>query len=158
LHKTFHGEFASADLNGQPFYILLPNTWMNQSGRSVRALSQFYRIEPEAILVAHDELDLPIGEARLKTGGGHGGHNGLRDLIAHAGGANFHRLRLGIGHPGHKDLVHDYVLGKPSVDDRQKMNRAIDRAIDVMPDVILAQFSAAKTTLHTKQAIEKKEE
>ncbi|MDX2346534.1 MAG: aminoacyl-tRNA hydrolase [Legionella sp.] len=150
-HKNFHGEVTSAELNNQLFYILLPNTFMNESGRSVRALCQFYKIQPESILVAHDELDLPVGTARLKTGGGHGGHNGLRDLIAHAGGANFHRLRVGIGHPGHKDLVHDYVLGKPSQADKQAIDSAISDAVQVMPDVISEQFSAAKLALHTKK-------
>ncbi len=150
-HKAFHGEVASAELDGQVFYILLPDTFMNESGRAVRALCQLYQIDPEAGLVAHDELDLPVGVARLKTGGGHGGHNGLRDLMAHAGGANFHRLRLGIGHPGHKDLVLDYVLGKPSQADRQAIDTAIQHATDVMPNIISAQFSAAKLALHTKK-------
>jgi peptidyl-tRNA hydrolase, PTH1 family len=150
-HKAFHGDVASAELGGQLFYILLPHTFMNQSGRAVRALCQFYKIEPDSVLVAHDELDLPAGIARLKTGGGHGGHNGLRDLIAHAGGSNFHRLRLGVGHPGHKDLVLDYVLGKPSQADKQAIDDAIRRATEIMPDVILERFSAAKLALHTKK-------
>ena len=151
LHKSFHGEVASLEIDGHAFHVLLPHTWMNQSGRSVQALCRFYHITPEAILVAHDELDLPTGAARLKTGGGHGGHNGLRDLIAHAGGANFHRLRLGIGHPGDKDLVLDYVLGKPSPEDKQAIERAIQRAVDVFPDVISGQFEKVKTILHTKE-------
>jgi peptidyl-tRNA hydrolase, PTH1 family len=151
LNKNFHGEVASVQLDGHAFYVLLPHTWMNESGRAVRALCQFYRIEPDHILVAHDELDLPTGAVRLKTGGGHGGHNGLRDLIAHAGGANFHRLRLGIGHPGHKDLVHDYVLGKPAPDDKHAIECAIQRAVDVLPEIIPAQFEKAKNILHTKE-------
>ncbi len=150
-HKTFHGEVATAELDGNTFYLLLPSTWMNQSGRAVRAVSQFYRIPPDAVLVAHDELDLPVGVARLKTGGGHGGHNGLRDLIAHAGGGGFHRLRLGIGHPGHKDLVSDYVLGKPSSTEKTAIESAIDDALYVMSDVISGQFSPAKLALHTKK-------
>lgn len=149
LHKSFQGEVASVALDGRPFHVLLPNTWMNQSGRSVRSLCQFYQIDPNQVLVAHDELDLPVGVARLKTGGGHGGHNGLRDLIAHAGGANFHRLRLGIAHPGHKDLVTDYVLGKPSPDERQQIDRAISEAMDVMPEVISGQLSCAMKALNT---------
>lgn len=151
LNKNFHGEVASATLDGHTFYILLPHTWMNESGRAVRALCQFYRILPEAMLVAHDELDLPVGTARLKTGGGHGGHNGLRDLIAHAGGANFHRLRLGIGHPGHKALVHDYVLGKPSAADKQAIDEAIRRTVDVFPKIVTSDFEKAKNILHTKE-------
>ncbi|MCH9755934.1 MAG: aminoacyl-tRNA hydrolase [Gammaproteobacteria bacterium] len=158
LHKSFHGEVASVELNGRQFHVLLPNTWMNQSGRSVRSLCQFYRIEPDAVLVAHDELDLPVGTARLKTGGGHGGHNGLRDLMAHAGGAHFHRLRLGIGHPGHKDLVHDYVLGKPSTGDKQQIDMAIERAMDVMPEMISGQLSVAMKALNTTKKPDKKEE
>ena len=149
LHKNFHGEVASVTLEGHAFYILLPNTWMNQSGRAVRALCQFYLITPEEILVAHDELDLSVGMVRLKSGGGHGGHNGLRDLIAHAGGAAFHRLRLGIGHPGHKDLVSDYVLGAPSKEEKEAISCAIDTAISHIPEIILGQFAAAQKTLNT---------
>lgn len=150
-HKTFHGEVASIHLLNHPIHLLLPTNWMNQSGRSVRALMQFYRIPPEAVLVAHDELDLPVGVARLKAGGGHGGHNGLRDLIAHAEGAKFHRLRLGIGHPGHRDLVTDYVLGKPSPDDKAAIDDAILRALDVMPDVVSGEFARAMKTLNTEK-------
>ncbi len=158
VHKTFHGEVASVELEGRQFHVLLPNTWMNQSGRAVRALCQFYRIEPNEVLVAHDELDLPVGTAKLKTGGGHGGHNGLRDLLAHAGGAQFHRLRLGIGHPGHKDLVTDYVLGKPSSDDKQNIDMAISDAMDVMPEIISGQLSCAMKALNTGKKTENKEE
>lgn len=157
LHKSFHGEVASIEIDGRQFHVLLPHTWMNQSGRSVRALCQFYRIEPTEVLVAHDELDLPVGVARLKTGGGHGGHNGLRDLIAHAEGKQFHRLRLGIGHPGHKDLVHDYVLGKPSAADRAAIDAAIERAMDVLPELISGAFSKAMNALHTEKKQENKE-
>ena len=148
--KALHGELASAEVAGKSIHILLPHTWMNQVGRAVHAFCQFYKLPLAAVLVAHDELDLPVGCARLKTGGGHGGHNGLRDLIAHAGGADFHRLRLGIGHPGHKDLVLDYVLGRPSEADKKAIESAINRAIDVMPEVISGQFSAAKLKLHTQ--------
>ncbi|MDF1678762.1 MAG: aminoacyl-tRNA hydrolase [Legionellaceae bacterium] len=158
LHKSFHGEVASVELNGRQFHVLLPNTWMNQSGRSVRALCQFYRILPEEVLVAHDELDLPVGTVKLKTGGGHGGHNGLRDLIAHAGGAEFHRLRLGIAHPGHRDLVTDYVLGKPSPDDKKAIDEAISRAMDIMPEVISGAFPKAMKALNTGQKTTRKEE
>jgi PTH1 family peptidyl-tRNA hydrolase len=155
--KNFHGEVAKAELNGQAFYILLPDTFMNHSGRAVRSVCQFYKLPPESVLVAHDELDLPAGVVRLKTGGGHGGHNGLRDLIAHAGGPNFHRLRLGIGHPGHKDLVLDYVLGTPSAADRQAIDNAVGDAVDAMGSILSGQFSAAKLALHTKKAVKKEE-
>lgn len=148
-HKSFHGDVASINLDGHACHLLLPTTWMNQCGRSVRALCQFYRITPEEVLIAHDELDLPVGSARLKTGGGHGGHNGLRDLIAHVQGSDFHRLRMGIGHPGSKDLVLDYVLGKPSLLEKEAINHAIACAIDVIPKVLDGQFVAAMNRLHT---------
>jgi len=148
-HKSFHGDVSSINLDGHACHLLRPTTWMNQCGRSVRALCQFYRIAPEDVLIAHDELDLPVGSVRLKTGGGHGGHNGLRDLIANLQGPGFQRLRLGIGHPGSKDLVHDYVLGKPSSSDKQNIADAIDRAVDIMPKILDGQFSAAMNTLHT---------
>lgn len=127
----------------------MPLSFMNLSGECVRAVCQFYRILPQEVLVAHDDLDLPAGRIRLKTGGGHGGHNGLRDIIAKLGSPDFHRLRIGIGHPGHRDLVLDYVLGKPSQQDRQLIEDAIDRAVTVIPTVITGDFAAAMTTLHT---------
>lgn len=149
-HKTFQGEVASVPQGEYPLYILLPTVWMNQSGRSVRALCQFYRIEPDEVLVAHDELDLPVGTIKLKTGGGHGGHNGLRDLISQMGSKVFHRLRVGIGHPGHKALVHDYVLGKPSLQDKQQIESAILRAVDTFPDIMDGNMAKAMKTLNTE--------
>ncbi len=134
--KKLHGELATVDINNVSLKILLPLEFMNHSGLSVRAVCQFYRIEPHEVLVAHDELDLPVGRIKLKTGGGHGGHNGLRDIIAQLGSTHFHRLRVGIGHPGHKTLVLDYVLGKPSSADRALINEAIDRAVVLMPAVV----------------------
>lgn len=154
LQQAFHGEVASLTLNDSAFYVLLPHTWMNESGRAVRALCQFYRILPTDILVAHDDLDLSPGVVRLKSGGGHGGHNGLRDLIAHTATAHFHRLRIGIGHPGHKDLVSDYVLTSPNQRDRTSIDAAIQRALTVMPAVLSGQFAAAMQILNTNQPIE----
>jgi|TARA_R110002126_G_scaffold272886_1_gene417194 PTH1 family peptidyl-tRNA hydrolase len=148
-HKSFHGDVASINLDGHACHLLLPTTWMNQCGRSVRALCQFYRIAPENVLIAHDELDLSVGVVRFKTGGGHGGHNGLRDLIANLQGPGFQRLRIGIGHPGSKDLVLDYVLGKPSSSDKHAINQAILCAIDVTPKLLGGQFSSAMNILHT---------
>ncbi|NCT56748.1 MAG: aminoacyl-tRNA hydrolase [Legionella sp.] len=148
-HKLFHGDVASIHLDGHTCHLLLPTTWMNQSGRAVRALCQFYRIAPEEVLIAHDELDLSPGVVRFKTGGGHGGHNGLRDLIANLQGPGFQRLRIGIGHPGSKDLVLDYVLGKPSVSEKQAIYDAIANAMDVTPKIIDGQFSAAMNVLHS---------
>ncbi|MCP0913059.1 MULTISPECIES: aminoacyl-tRNA hydrolase [Legionella] len=128
--------------------IALPLTYMNHSGLCVRALCQFYRIEPQEILVAHDELDLPPGRLKLKTGGGHGGHNGLRDIINQLGSSNFHRLRIGIGHPGHKDLVLNYVLGKPSQHDRQLIMDAIERAVTAVPHVLSGNMAMAMNLLN----------
>lgn len=109
--------------------LLVPTTFMNLSGKAVGALANFFRIKPEEILVAHDELDLPPGVAKIKQGGGHGGHNGLKDIIAALGNSNnFYRVRIGIGHPGHKDLVAGYVLGKPAPQDQEKIDAAVDEA------------------------------
>ncbi|OOF37649.1 aminoacyl-tRNA hydrolase [Rodentibacter heidelbergensis] len=129
--SKFFGHTARTLVNGKEVRLLVPTTFMNLSGKAVAALSGFYRIQPEEILVIHDELDLPPGSAKLKLGGGHGGHNGLKDIVAKLGNNNnFHRLRLGIGHPGHRDLVAGYVLNKPSPTDRQALEKALDEATD----------------------------
>lgn len=130
--KKLQAELSEISLNSQRSFLLLPLTYMNLSGQPVLAAAQFYRIAPEEILIVHDDLDLEPGRVKLKTGGGHGGHNGLRDLINKLGNG-FHRLRIGIGHPGHRDLVHDYVLGKPNTQDRLAIYDAIDRALAIMP-------------------------
>ena len=148
IDKKLQGELAQVEINTISCKALLPLTFMNHSGMPVRAASQFYRIEAHEILVAHDELDLPAGRIKLKTGGGHGGHNGLRDIIQQLGSTAFHRVRVGIGHPGHKDLVLDYVLGKPSLHDRQLIGDAIDRGIDVMPTVLSGSFEVAMSQLN----------
>lgn len=121
---------------------------MNDSGRAVHALAAFYRIEPAQLLVVHDELDLPPGTVRLKRGGGHGGHNGLRSIAACLGSTEFCRLRLGIGHPGSADQVTPYVLGRPAPDQRQGLDDSIDRAVGVLPDLITGQWDAAVRALH----------
>lgn len=149
IDKKLRGELAPFTLNSIQSMLFLPLSFMNQSGECVRAVCQFYRILPHEILVAHDELDLPPGSIRLKTGGGHGGHNGLRDMIAHLNSNEFHRLRIGIGHPGHKDKVLDYVLGKPSQSDKQLINEAIARALVIMPTVLAGQFALAMSKLNT---------
>jgi PTH1 family peptidyl-tRNA hydrolase len=149
INKKMQGEVAEIEHPGGRCYALLPLTFMNHSGQAVRALSEFYRILPHEILVAHDELDLPAGRAKLKTGGGHGGHNGLRDIIAHLGTTEFHRLRLGIGHPGHKDMVLDYVLGKPSLHDKQQILESIDSAIQIVPLILENRLAAAMNQLHS---------
>ena len=148
MEKKLHGELTLIDVSGMSCKALLPLTFMNHSGLSVHAVCQFYRIEPNEILVAHDELDLPVGRIKLKTGGGHGGHNGLRNIISQLGSTDFHRLRVGIGHPGHKDLVLDYVLGKPSQHDRQLIVEAIDRGVDVMPTILTGGIAVAMSQLN----------
>lgn len=146
--KKMQAEIADFKNEDKTCLVVLPLTFMNHSGQPTRAISQFYKIPPEEILVAHDDLDLSVGCARLKTGGGHGGHNGLRDIIAQLGTANFHRLRIGIGHPGHKDLVHQFVLSKPSGHDKQQMNNAIERSMAVMPLVLSGDIAKAMNQLN----------
>lgn len=125
----YFGKTAKISTAGGEVWLLVPTTFMNLSGKSVGALANFFRIKPEQIVVAHDELDLPCGVAKIKQGGGHGGHNGLKDIIAALGNSNnFYRVRIGIGHPGHKDLVASYVLGKPSPTDQPLINAAVDEA------------------------------
>lgn len=148
VNKKLQGEVAEISLNNARGYALLPTTFMNHSGQSVRALSDFYRIKPNEILVAHDEMDLPVGRAKLKTGGGHGGHNGLRDIIAHLGTTEFHRLRIGIGHPGHRDMVLDYVLGKPSQHDKAQITEAISRAVEVLPLLLTGHMALAMNQIN----------
>jgi PTH1 family peptidyl-tRNA hydrolase len=121
---------------------------MNHSGLAVQTVCQFYRIESHEILVVHDDLDLPVGRIKFKSGGGHGGHNGLRDITQQIGNGAFHRLRLGIGHPGNKALVLNYVLGQPSKHDRQLMNEAIERGIDGTPTILLGHFEEAMRRLN----------
>lgn len=129
--NKFFGKTARTLVNGKEVRLLVPTTFMNLSGKAVGALASFYRIKPEEILVIHDELDLPAGVAKLKQGGGHGGHNGLKDIVAQLGNNNnFYRLRIGIGHPGHRDLVAGYVLNKPSPADRNALEKVLDEATD----------------------------
>lgn len=129
--NKFFGKTARTLVNEKEVRLLVPTTFMNLSGKAVGALASFYRIKPEEILVIHDELDLPPGTAKLKQGGGHGGHNGLKDIVAQLGNNNnFYRLRIGIGHPGHRDLVAGYVLNKPSLADRDALEKVLDEATD----------------------------
>lgn len=151
-HK-FHGFVGKFELNGQSCRLLIPSTYMNRSGLSVVAMALFYKILPEQILIVHDELDLPAGEARLKKDGGHGGHNGLRDIIAHLNSADFYRLRLGIGHPGpgQKDKVADYVLHAPAKEEELKIHHSINDALKVLPDMMEGKMQQAMTKLHTEK-------
>ena len=127
--NKFSGYVGKTLINSKEIRFLVPMTFMNLSGKAVGALANFYRIKPEEILVLHDELDLPPGSVKLKLGGGHGGHNGLKDIVAALGNNNnFYRLRIGIGHPGHRDLVAGYVLNKPSPIEREALEKALDEA------------------------------
>ncbi len=148
--SKFSGELARLELSGRQCWLLKPTTFMNRSGRSVGALVRFYKIAPEHLLVAHDELDLPAGTVRLKRGGGHGGHNGLRDTIAALGSRDFHRLRIGIGHPGHRDQVVDYVLSRPRAEEEALIRQAIDRAADQLQAILEGQFQQVMNLLHAK--------
>ena len=146
----FFGQMARITLAGRDLRLLVPSTFMNESGKSVAAAANFFRIPPDEILIAHDELDIPAGQARFKHGGGHGGHNGLRDIIPALGGKQeFHRLRIGIGHPGHASKVSGYVLSKPSVGDRQAIDQIIDEAVDALPLLLNGDAVKAMTRLHS---------
>lgn len=150
IEKRFHGLVTSAQIGHQTCQLLHPTTFMNESGRSIQAIAHFYQYQPEEILVTHDDLDLPVGTCRLKLGGGHGGHNGLRDTIRCLGTQQFYRLRIGIGHPGNKDHVHDYVLGSPSRADRETIDASINRTTHIMPEVVSGDIQKAMTLLHTE--------
>lgn len=144
------GETAKAEVGGRTVWLLKPATFMNLSGKSIGAALRFWKIEPEACLVAHDELDLSPGTARLKFDGGHGGQNGVRDTMRVLGHGRFHRLRLGIGHPGHRDRVTSWLLkGGPTQDERILIDRAIDDALDVLPLAVQGDFNEAMKRLHT---------
>ena len=126
-----------------------PTTFMNNSGQAVRAIIDYYKIPVSRMLIAYDELDLPPGVARLKLGGGHGGHNGLRDIFRHTQDHEFLRLRIGIGHPGNKELVTPYVLSRPGRDEQLLIIRTISKAEAAMADVLNGKLAAAQTELHT---------
>lgn len=145
----FHGRAGKLSAAHGDVWLLCPDTFMNLSGKSVAALARFYKIPPESILVAHDELDLPPGTAKLKQGGGHGGQNGLKDIHVQLGSSNYWRLRIGIGHPGSKEAVTGHVLGKPQAAERERMLAAIDAALDVWPELAAGNFAAAQLKLHT---------
>ncbi len=147
----FHGEVCRISVQGESVWLLKPDTWMNRSGQAVARLARFYKIPLEAILVAHDELDLPPGTVRLKQGGGHGGHNGLRDIISLMGGNGFARLRIGIGHPGSGGDVTGFVLGRPPAAERQLIEGAIERAVNELPHIIHGDYQKAMNRLHSRQ-------
>lgn len=152
VERKYHGLVGRFRHAGNDVRLLIPTTYMNRSGQAVAALAGFFRIPPAAILVAHDELDLPPGTARLKTGGGHGGHNGLRDIIAQLGNQNgFHRLRLGIGHPGHASLVSNFVLGRAPRSEQDLLDTSIDAALEVVPELLAGDLTRAMQRLHSRK-------
>jgi PTH1 family peptidyl-tRNA hydrolase len=146
--KRFDAEICRIHISDNDVWLIKPQSYMNLSGGPVRGVLEYYRLAVSDLLVAHDEIDLPPGTVRLKKGGGHGGHNGLRDVIKHTG-SDFMRLRIGVGHPGHKDLVTDYVLKRASAEVEQAMRSNIDDAADVLPTLVEDGIDAAMTRLHT---------
>ncbi len=151
LHAgRFHGDLAQVHNAGR-FWLLKPETYVNRSGQSVSAIARYYRYAAEQILVVHDELDLPPGTVRLKRGGGHGGHNGLRDIMAQFGSRDFLRLRIGIGHPGSADQVTDYVLSRASREDEALIDEAVDEAVKVFPQILEGKLDLAMNVLHSRK-------
>jgi len=150
--RSYHGLVARGNVHGKTVWLLEPQTFMNLSGRSVAALARFYKIAPEEILVVHDELDVVPGQAKLKFGGGHGGHNGLRDIHAQLGTSDYWRLRLGIGHPGVKSEVIHWVLKKPSPEQRSAIEECVDRTLKAVPALLAGEMDKATLLVHTHKA------
>lgn len=151
MQTKFFGQVAKAQVHGEEVWLLKPTTFMNRSGMSVAALAQFYKIPAQAVLAVHDELDIQPGEARLKIGGGAGGHNGLKDMIKALGTPEFMRLRLGIGHPGHASQVANYVLHPFAKQEREALDDSIARSLGVMDWVMTDKLPLAMNKLHAKQ-------
>jgi len=149
--SKFFGEFTSINIDGNDVKLLFPTTFMNHSGKAVAAVCKFYKIEPENMLVAYDEIDFDVGVTRFKEGGGHGGHNGIRDIINALGGVkDFYRLRIGVGHPGHKSMVANYVLSDPSRSEADVIMSNIEDAIRVLPIAVRGEWEDAMKKLHTQ--------
>lgn len=151
MDKMFHGLVARTLVNTQAVWLLKPQTFMNLSGKSVAALAHFFKIEPQQILVAHDDLDIVPGEAKLKLGGSHAGHNGLRDIHAQLGTDDYWRLRLGVGHPGVKSEVINWVLKKPTLDHRLAIDQSIERALQALPHFLAGNMDKATMMVHTSK-------
>jgi PTH1 family peptidyl-tRNA hydrolase len=149
FNPKFQGMHGVASIKGHDCHLLIPTTFMNLSGQSVQALANYYKIPPQSILVAHDELDVPSGTVRLKFDGGHGGHNGLRDIIRHLGTNQFHRLRIGVGHPGTGRDVAKYVLAAPNKADREAIDIALRHAEGILSFVMKGEYQKAMHFLHT---------
>jgi len=151
--SKFFGLAGRVNYAGYDLRLIIPTTFMNRSGKAVAAIASFYKIAPEEILIAHDELDIPAGTARFKQGGGHGGHNGLRDIVPALGNnKNFHRVRIRIDHPGHASKVSGYVLSQPSQVDRTRIEACIDEAIAALPLLLSGDATKAMTRLHSFSA------
>ncbi|MEJ2762835.1 aminoacyl-tRNA hydrolase [Photobacterium sp. MCCC 1A19761] len=149
----YFGQTGRIQANGHDLRLLIPSTYMNLSGKSVSSLANFFQIKPEEILVAHDELDLPPGVAKFKKGGGHGGHNGLRDIISKMGNnKDFYRLRIGIGHPGDKNKVSGFVLGKAPAKEQENIDAAVDEAVRCMDILLKDGLNKAQNRLHSFKA------
>jgi PTH1 family peptidyl-tRNA hydrolase len=151
LDRSYNGLLARTTYKGRPLWLLEPMTYMNESGKSVGALARFFKIQPEEILVAHDELDIVPGEVKLKRGGGHAGHNGLRSLHAHLGSDDYWRLRIGVGHPGIKSEVANWVLKKPAPDHRTAIEDAMIRTLQALPDLLDGAMDKARMHIHTSK-------
>lgn len=149
--KSYWGLAARTQFQGQVVWLLAPQTFMNLSGKSVGALAKFFKIQPDEILVAHDELDIEAGQAKLKKGGSHAGHNGLRDIHAQLGSADYWRLRIGIGHPGEKSEVANWVLKKPSPDQRQGIDESITRSVKALVQLLSGDMEKAMVQIHTSK-------
>ncbi|TFZ06406.1 aminoacyl-tRNA hydrolase [Ramlibacter henchirensis] len=151
MDKGYHGLIARGNVHGRPVWLLEPQTFMNVSGKSVAALARFFKIAPQEILVVHDELDVAPGQAKLKLGGSHAGHNGLRDIHAQLGTGDYWRLRLGIGHPGVKAEVVDWVLRKPSPEQREAIHECVDRTLKAVPAMLAGEMDKATLIVHTSK-------
>jgi len=151
VENKFYGTVASINSAGHKCYLLIPTTYMNHSGQAVCAIAKFYKIAAENILIAHDEIDLPAGAIRYKFGGGHGGHNGLRDIFKSLGSNEFYRLRIGIGRPKNSADVIDYVLKRPSKSEQQHIDDAIDDALHYIPEIIAGKTQQVMKALHTEK-------
>ena len=145
------GKFQALVGRHESAFLLMPQSFMNGSGRAVQMLAGFFKIKPEEMLVVHDELDFAPGVARVKQGGGIAGHNGLKDISQRLGSHDYWRLRIGIGHPGDKDAVADYVLQKPSAEDKTAIDQAIDRSLQVLPEMLKGDMQAATQKLHSSE-------
>ncbi len=145
--KKFHGLTGRGRVHGHDVRLLLPETFMNKSGQAVVPMVNFFNIDNDQLLIAHDELDIPAGSIKLKTAGGHGGHNGLRDIVPHIGN-DFHRLRVGIGHPGHKSKVSAHVLSKPSTEEKVAIDRALEAALNALPKLLDGELEKARADIN----------